>query len=36
MGVRNAPGVVKVAVTAISVVLVVGAIVGLGLYIVFR
>ena len=36
MGLRNAPSIVKVAVTAIVVVLVVGAIVGLGLYIVFR
>jgi hypothetical protein len=36
MGMRNAPPVVKIVVTAIAVVLVVGAIVGLGLFIVFR
>jgi hypothetical protein len=36
MGVRNAPAGVKVAVTALVVVLIVGAIVGLGLFIVFR
>ena len=36
MGVRNAPSVVKILLTAVVVVLVVGAIVGLGLLIVFR
>jgi hypothetical protein len=36
MGMRNAPAAVKVALTAVVVVLVVGAIVGLGLLIVFR
>ena len=36
MGVRNAPAGVKIGLTAVFVVLVVAAIVGLGLFIVFR
>ena len=36
MGMHNAPAAVKMALTAVAVLLVVGAIVGLGLLIVFR